>query len=74
MKKRITIAIEGMHCPNCVMKLEAIEDRLPGIARAEASYHKGQMLLEYDESRISEDQIRSEIHRLGFEVKAITLK
>jgi copper chaperone CopZ len=71
MKKKILITIEGMECPNCVMKLEGIEDKLPGIFRAEASYHKGQMIVEFDENKINEAQIQTEIYRLGFQVKAI---
>jgi len=72
MKKRINITVEGMECPNCVMKLEGIEDRLPGIVRAEASYHKGKMTVEFDETRVNEEQIRADILRQGFEVRAVS--
>jgi copper chaperone CopZ len=70
MKQRVTIKINGMECPNCVMKLEGIEDHLNGVTRAEASYHKGQMIVEFDETQVSENQIHAEITRLGFEVIA----
>jgi copper chaperone CopZ len=69
--KRITLTISGMECPNCVMKLESIEDRLVGILQAEASYQRGTMKLVYDEVEVDEAQIQSEIQRLGFEVTAI---
>jgi copper chaperone CopZ len=68
MKKQIVMIIEGMHCTNCVMQLEGIEDRLAGVERVEASYHKGQMKVVYDDSKVNEAQIRSEVQRLGFEV------
>lgn len=68
MKQRITWMIEGMECPNCAMKLEGIEDSLPGVLRAEASYHKGQLIVDYDDAQVSEASLRAEIHRLGYAV------
>jgi copper chaperone CopZ len=68
MAARVTLKIEGIECPNCVMRLESMEDHLAGIRRAEASYHKGQMVVEYDEVQITVEQIKAEIRRLGFEV------
>jgi copper chaperone CopZ len=71
MKKQIMMTIKGMHCTNCVMQLEGIEDRLAGVERVEASYHKGQMKVVYIDTIVDETQIRSEVHRLGFEVTAV---
>lgn len=57
-----------MECPNCAMNLERIEDTLPGVLLAEASYHKGQMVVEFDETRVSEEQIHEAVRRMGYEV------
>ena len=74
MSKRITLTIQGMECPNCAMKLEGIEDKLPGVLRAEASYQKGSMLVDYNEAQVDEAQIQAVIKRLGYEVSAIKLE
>lgn len=50
------------------MNLERIEDTLPGVLLAEASYHKGQMVVEFDETRVSEEQIHEAVRRMGYEV------
>jgi len=71
MKKRVIFKIEGMECPNCAMILERIEDRLAGVLLAEASYHKAQMVVEYDDARVSEEQIRAEIARIGYTASPI---
>lgn len=71
MTKRITLTIQGMECPNCAMKLEGIEDKLAGVLRAEASYQKGWMKVEYNEAQISETQITAEIQRLGYAVAEV---
>ncbi|MFZ3069666.1 MAG: cation transporter [Anaerolineaceae bacterium] len=71
MTKRVTMKIKGMECPNCSMILEGIEDKLKGVLLAEASYHKAQLVVEYNETQVSEEQIKAEIYRLGYEVIAI---
>lgn len=72
MTRRISMTIQGMECPNCAMRLESIEDRLAGVLRAEASYQKGRMTVEYDETQINETQIQVEVQRLGYDVAMIT--
>lgn len=69
MAKRITLSIEGMECPNCAMKLERIEDTLDGVLLAEASYRKAQLVIEFNEDKVNETQIRSEVKRLGYQAK-----
>ena len=64
MKK--TFRVADMHCPNCVMRVEGIEDTLPGIRRISASYRKGQMVVEYDETAVSEAQILAAVEKLGY--------
>lgn len=71
MSKRITLTIQGMECPNCAMKLEGIEDQLSGVLRAEASYQKGLMTVEYNDRQVNEAQIQAVIEHLGYQVSAI---
>lgn len=71
MKRKILIKIEGMQCTNCPMILEGIEDKLPGVLSAEASYRKSQMLVEYDDARLSQQAIQAAIEKLGYGVSAI---
>jgi copper chaperone len=68
MAKKITLTIQGMECPNCAMKIEGIEDRLLGVQRAEASYRKGLLVVEYNESLVSEAQICQAVEELGYQV------
>jgi len=56
-----------MECPNCAMTLEGIEDKLAGVLFAEASYRKEQLVVEYDESILNLEQIKTAIKRLGYE-------
>lgn len=63
--------IAGMECPNCAMILERLEDKVAGIEMVEASYHKGQMLIEYENGLVTEEQVKNEIKRLGYEVVSV---
>jgi copper chaperone CopZ len=58
--------LEGMHCSNCAMNIEAIEDNLPGIKQVSASYQKAQMTVEFEEKLVSEAQILSELEKRGY--------
>ena len=60
--------VPDMHCYACVMKLEGIEDELDGIKRINASYHKQQMEVEYDETKVSEAQIVERVKKKGYTV------
>lgn len=64
--QKIILKIEGMHCPNCAMVLERLENTLPGIEKVDASYHKARMVVEFDEHIVSEEAIRNEILKLGY--------
>lgn len=63
-----TFSVPDMHCSNCSMKLESIEDELIGIQEIHASYHKQRMVVEYDESRVEADQIIAAAKRKGYTV------
>ncbi len=63
-----TYAVNDMYCTNCVMRIESLEDALPGIKSISASYRKGLMKVEFDETRLTEAQIIAAVTRLGYTV------
>jgi P-type Cu+ transporter len=64
---KIIINILDMHCPNCAMTLESLEDELPGVQSITASYRKQQMTIEYDESQLSVEQIIAAVRKKGYQ-------
>jgi copper ion binding protein len=64
MKK--TFHIRNMYCPACVIKLENIEDELDGVQQVSASYHKQTLNVEWDENRVSEEQIKDAVRQKGY--------
>jgi len=61
-----TFRVEDMSCSSCAMKLESLEDSLAGVKEINASYHKLTMVVEYDESLLTEGQIVDAVKRKGY--------
>ena len=62
-----TFKIPDMSCTNCAIKLEALEDTLDGVKEINASYHKLQMTVEYDETRLTDEQIIAAVKKKGYQ-------
>ncbi|GAB4577347.1 MAG: hypothetical protein Fur0022_00780 [Anaerolineales bacterium] len=58
--------VPDMHCSSCVMRLENLEDELPGVKRITASYRRQMMEVEYDETQITENEIVHAAQRRGY--------
>ena len=61
-----TFKVEDMTCSNCAMKLESLEDMLEGVREINASYHKLQMVIEYDESKLTDEHIIAAVKKKGY--------
>ena len=62
-----TFKIPDMTCSNCAMKLESLEDTLVGVEEINASYHKLQMEIVYDESKLTDEQIIAAVKKKGYQ-------
>jgi copper chaperone CopZ len=62
-----TFKIPDMTCSNCAMKIESLEDTLDGVKEVNASYHKLQMVIEYDETKLTEEQIIAAVRKKGYQ-------
>jgi copper chaperone CopZ len=62
--------IKDMECNMCVMRLEGIEDDLPGIRNITGSYQKQNLIIEYDEKLTSEEKIIEMIQKKGYSLQS----
>ncbi len=69
---KTTLKITDMHCVNCAMTLQSLEDDLPGVKQVDASYRSGKMVIEFDETRLSVEQIITAIWELGYSAEIPT--
>ena len=63
--------VADMHCSACVMRLEALEDDLPGVNRVTASYHKQQMEVEYEEAVVTPQEMIEAVKQRGYEASPL---
>ena len=61
-----TFQVVDMHCSNCAMRIESIEDTLPGVSRVAASYQKGQVVVEFDEQQVTTEAIIAAVKKQGY--------
>jgi len=61
-----TFRVSDMHCSNCAMKIESLEDDLPGVKSVSASYQKGQVVVEFDAMRLTTEEIIQAIKKQGY--------
>jgi len=62
-----TFKVPDMSCSNCAMKLESLEDTLDGVKEINASYHKLEMVILYDETKLSDEQIIAAVKKKGYQ-------
>lgn len=61
-----TFKVPDMTCSNCAMKLESLEDSLDGVKEINASYHRLEMVIEFDESKLTDEQIVAAVKKKGY--------
>ncbi len=66
-----TFKVPDMTCTNCAMKLESLEDTLDGVKEINASYHKLLMVIEYDEAKLTEEQIIAAVKKKGYQAVSV---
>jgi copper chaperone CopZ len=64
----VVFNVANMHCGNCALILERIEDELPGIQKISASYHRQQLEVQFDENKISINAIIDAAGKKGYEL------
>ncbi|MCA0454031.1 MAG: heavy-metal-associated domain-containing protein [Chloroflexi bacterium] len=66
IKKRFQV--QGMHCVACAMTIDGALEDLPGIKSATTNYARQVVDVEYDDQRVTNDQIILAIRNSGYEV------
>jgi copper chaperone CopZ len=61
-----TFKIPDMTCSACAMKLESLEDDLDGVKEINASYHRLEMVIEYEEEKLTDEQIIAAVKKKGY--------
>ncbi|MET0645082.1 MAG: heavy-metal-associated domain-containing protein [Pyrinomonadaceae bacterium] len=63
-----TLRVTGMKCNQCSSSVAKALKAIAGVQEAEVSYEKGQVVITYDDEKVSEAKLREVINSTGFKV------
>jgi copper chaperone len=67
MMETTILKVKGMSCGGCVKSVTGVLTALPGVAKADVSLEKGEARVEYDQGRVTREQMAGAIEDAGFE-------
>ncbi|MDD2446168.1 MAG: heavy-metal-associated domain-containing protein [Tissierellia bacterium] len=68
--KSATIQLETLTCPSCMLKIEGAVNNLEGIDKetVKVSFNSSKVKLDFDEEKLSIDDIEGAISKMGYDV------
>jgi len=69
-KKTSTIRVDGMTCAKCTGSVEKALKATPGVEKVEVSLARKEVVVEYDDEKVTEAKLREVITGTGFTVVA----
>lgn len=69
--KRQRFMLANLYCPSCAAKLEGAAQKLPGMISAQVTFGSGTLTVEYDETRLSEAEIREVVDQCWLVVSSV---
>lgn len=74
--KTATIQLETLACPSCMLKIEGALKALEGIDQdtVKVSFNTSKVKLNFDEEKVSIEEIENAIIKVGYEVEKSKVK
>ncbi len=66
MNKEATLTIPALHCGSCAKTVTRILEALPGVEVTQTNPEAKRVVVKFDESAISLDQVREALDEVGF--------
>jgi P-type Cu+ transporter len=65
---KLVLKVKGMHCASCAILIDKLLIKQPGVAAVSTSYGAQKVALEFDEAKITLEQIDGFVNKLGYDV------
>ena len=65
---KLVLKVKGMHCASCAILIDKLLSKQPGVAAVSTSYGAQKVALEFDDAKISLEQIDGFVNKLGYDV------
>ncbi len=60
--------LETVSCPSCIAKIESALKKTDGVQKSEVFFNTSRVKVEFDEGRVSSQEIKDRIEKLGYKV------
>jgi Cu+-exporting ATPase len=67
-----TLAITGMHCASCGIRIDDALEDLPGVARAQTSVRTGRSTVTVDPTQVTLDRVLAAVRDAGYTAREVT--
>ena len=67
--KKVRLRVEGIACDSCSARLRDAMRKLDGVVAVEVKRAEGELAVDFDAAKTSEEAIRGEVAKHGFTVK-----
>ena len=67
----VILAIQGMTCSHCVLRVQKALADVPGVHRAVVTLEPGQAKVEYDDSTSTADAMTAAVVKAGYSARAV---
>ncbi len=64
----VNIGVDGMVCESCVHAIEETVGRMDGVEKVEVDLETTKATIEFDESKVSREEVEAAIEKLGYTV------
>lgn len=68
MATKLVLKVKGMHCASCAILIDKLLSKQAGVTSSTTSYGAQKVALEFEESKISLEQIDGFVNKLGYDV------
>ncbi len=63
-----TFKVSGMHCASCASSVESMLGAMEGIGKANVNFADESVLVEYDDSSVSEQEMKKAVQQIGYDL------
>ena len=66
--EKLVVKVDGMACGHCEIAVQDAIRKLDGIQKVKANKGKKEAVIDYDASKVSEQEIKNTITNIGYDV------
>lgn len=69
--QKTVMQLETLTCPTCIKKIESALSKVAGVESATVLFNASKAKVDFDDSKVSADQLKETVEKLGYEVLTV---